>query len=120
MQSGVGNGSLLDMHGAREVNEVIQIVSREGPIKPLASAFDGTFRQSKRVLRAGAALLAGKLRQHTGLALPDQVAEAIAHIESDEEREIEPVVLRLQHSIASVPDEYFRALQARLDTHLAA
>jgi len=118
MQYRASDGSLLDLHGSREVNEAIQDVSRDGPIKPLAAAFDGTFRQSKRALRAGAALLAGNLRQFTGLALPEQVAEAIAQIESDEEREIESVVTCVQTSIASIPDEYFRALRARLDTRL--
>jgi hypothetical protein len=119
-QSRAGDGSLLDLHGAQDVNEAIQVVSSEGPIKPLVSAFDGTFRQSKRALRAGAALLAGKMRQLAGLALPEQVAEAIAQIESDEEREIEPVVTSLQNSIASVPDEYFRALRTQLDTCLGS
>lgn len=112
------DGSLLDLHGSRAVNEAIEAVSREGPTQSLTSAFDGTFRKSKRALRAGAALLAGNLRQLTGLALPEQVAEAIAQIESDEEREIEPVITSLQNSIASVPDEYFRALRVRLDTRL--
>ena len=101
MQSRAGDGSLLDLHGSQDVNEAIQVVSREGPIKPLTSAFDSTFHQSKRALRAGAAQLARSLRRLTGLALPEQVAEAIAHIESDQEREIAPVVTCLQDSIAS-------------------
>jgi hypothetical protein len=71
------------------------------------------------VLRAAAGLLAGSLRRLAGRARPEQVAEAIEQIEPEEQREIEPVVTRLQKSIAAVPEEHFRALRARLDARLA-
>lgn len=118
MRSRTDGGSLLDLHGARDVNDAIEYLCRKFPIKPLESAFDSSFRQSKRALRAGAVFLAGSLRRLTGLALPEQVAEAIAQIESNEEREIEPVVTCLQRSIASIPEEYFQTLCAQLDTRL--
>ncbi|HEX8117394.1 MAG TPA: hypothetical protein VF521_08980, partial [Pyrinomonadaceae bacterium] len=53
--------SLLDAHGARAVNEAVEAVCREAPIKPLESAVGGTFRKSKGVLRAAAALLSRSL-----------------------------------------------------------
>ncbi len=46
------------------------------------------------------------------------MAEAIERVEPEEEREIEPAVTRLQSSIASVPEEHFRSLRARLNARL--
>jgi hypothetical protein len=110
--------SALDLRGARAVNEAIQAVCREAPVKPLEVAVGGTFRKSRRVLRAGAALLAGSLRRLAGRARPEHVAAAIEQVEPAEQREIEPVVTRLQRAIAAVPEDHFRALRARLDARL--
>jgi hypothetical protein len=110
--------SLLDLRGARDVSDAIRAVCREAPIKPLEGAVGGTFRKSKHVLRAAASLLAGSLRRLAGRARPEHVAEAIEQVEPEEEREIEPVVTRLQRSIASVPEDHFRALRARLNARL--
>lgn len=118
MQRRAEGPSPLDLRGARAVSEAIQAVCREAPIKPLESAVGGTFRQSKRVLRGAAALLAGSLRRLAGRARPEHVAEAIEQVEPEEEREIEPVVSRLQRSIAGVPEEHFRALREHLDARL--
>jgi hypothetical protein len=109
---------LLDVRSASDVNAAIQAVCREAPIKPVEGAIGGTFRQSKRVLRAAAGLLGQSLRRLTGRARPEQVADAIETVEPQEQREIEPVVTRLQKSIAAVPDEHFRLLRARLDARL--
>jgi hypothetical protein len=108
--------SLLDAHGARAVNEAIEAVCREAPIKPLESAVGGTFRKSKGVLRGAAALLSGSLRRQP--PRPERVAEAIESVEPDEERELRPVVTRLQHSIASVPEDHFRSLRDSLEARL--
>ncbi|MDT7689407.1 MAG: hypothetical protein QOJ70_2648 [Acidobacteriota bacterium] len=113
-----GGASALDLCGARAVGEAIQAVCREAPIKPLEGAVGGTFRQSKRVLRASAALLANSLRRLAGRARPEQVAEAVERVEPEEERELAPVVTRLQRSIASVPEEHFRTLRFSLDARL--
>ena len=111
-----GAPSLLDAHGARAVNEAIEAVCREAPIKPLESAVSGTFRKSKGVLRSAAALLSGSLRRQP--PQPEHVAEAIESVEPEEERELQPVVSRLQSSLASVPDEHFRNLRAALEARL--
>ncbi|MDQ3746515.1 MAG: hypothetical protein M3444_19255, partial [Acidobacteriota bacterium] len=76
------------------------------------------FSQSRKILRGGADLLGSSLRRLTRRAPPEQVAEALKEIEPREQREIEPVVTRLQRSIASVPEEHFRALRERLDARL--
>lgn len=112
-----GGPSLLDAHGARAVSEAIEAVCREAPIKPLESAVGGTFRKSKGVLRAAAALLSGSLRRQP--PRPEHVAEAIESVEPEEERELRPVVTRLQSSIASVPEEHFRSLRDQLEARLA-
>jgi hypothetical protein len=112
-----GSPSLLDAHGARAVSEAVEAVCREAPIKPLESAVGGTFRKSKGVLRAAAALLSRSLRRQP--PRPERVAEAIESVEPEEERELRPVVTRLQSSIASVPEEHFRALRENLEARLA-
>jgi hypothetical protein len=111
-----GAPSLLDTHGARAVNEAIEAVCREAPIKPLESAVGGTFRKSKGVLRSAAALLSGSLRRQP--PQPDRVAQAIESVEPEEVRELQPVVSRLQRSLASVPDDHFRALRDSLEVRL--
>ena len=111
-----GAPSLLDAHGARAVSEAIEAVCREAPIKPLESAVGGTFRKSKGVLRGAAALLSGSLRRQP--PQPERVAEAIESVEPAEERELAPVVTRLQRSIGSVPEEHFRSLRANLEARL--
>jgi hypothetical protein len=113
-----GAPSLLDAHGARAVNEAIEAVCREAPIKPLESAVGGTFRKSKGVLRGAAALLSKSLRRQP--PQPERVAEAIESVEPEEERELKPVVTRLQSSLATVPDSHFRNLRASLEARLSA
>ena len=109
----------LDLYGAKAVNEAAQAACREAPVKPVEAAIGGTFRKSRNVLRGAAALLAGSLRRVTGRAKPERVAEAIEEVEPQEERELEPVVTRLQRSIAAVPEEHFRDLRARFDALLS-
>src|SRR5215210_4956275 len=104
--------SALDLRGARAVGEAIQAVCREAPIKPLETAVGGTFRKSKGVLKGAAALLAGSLRRQP--ARPAEVAAAVERVEPLEERELDPVVTRLQRSIASVPEDHFSNLRAAL------
>jgi hypothetical protein len=118
MRRRAGGASALDLRGARATGEAIQAVCREASIKPLEGAVGGTFRQSRRVLSGAAALLANSLRRLAGRARPEQVAEAVERVEPEEERELEPVVTRLQRSIASVPEEHFRTLRQRLDARL--
>jgi hypothetical protein len=109
----------LNLYGAKAVNEAAQAACREAPVKPVEAAIGGTFRKSRNVLRGAAALLAGSLRRVTGRAKPERVAEAIEEVEPQEERELEPVVTRLQRSIAAVPEEHFRDLRARFDALLS-
>jgi hypothetical protein len=111
-----GGASLLDLRGARAVGEAIEAVCREAPIKPLEAAVGTTFRKSKGVLRGAAALLAGSLRREP--ARPAGVAAAVERVEPQEERELDPVVTRLQRSIASVPEDHFQNLRRRLDARL--
>lgn len=116
MRRRASGASALDLRGAAAVSEAIQAVCREAPVKPLESAVGGTFRQSKRVLSSAAGLLAGALRRQPARA--EQVAEAIERVEPEEERQLDPVVTRLQRSIASVPEDHFRHLRRLLDARL--
>ncbi|HEV3471481.1 MAG TPA: hypothetical protein VG148_19295 [Pyrinomonadaceae bacterium] len=113
-----GGATLLDAYGAERVGAAVAAVCREAPIKPVERAVAGTFRQSHKALAAAAALLGQSLRRLTGRAPAPEVARALEEIEPREAREVEPVVTRLQRSLASVPDEHFRDLRARLDEKL--
>jgi hypothetical protein len=118
LQPRAGGASLVDLCGAAGVGEAIQAVCREAPTRPVEAAVGGAFRQSRRGLSAAAGLLARSLRRLTGRARDEEVAEAIERVEPEEAREIEPAVARLQRSIASVPEDHFRNLRARLDARL--
>ena len=111
--------SALDLYGAKRVNEAAQAACLEAPVKPVEAAIGGTFRKSRNVLRGAAALLAASLRRVTGRARAERVAEAIEEVEPEEQRELEPVVARIQRSISAVPEEHFRDLRARFDARLA-
>jgi hypothetical protein len=119
MQRRDDGASILDARRAQDISEAIAAACRESPIKPVEGAIGATFRGSRRVLRAAAALLSSALRRLAGRARPEEVAEAIEQIEPEEEREIEPVVTRLQRAIAAVPEDHFRHLRERLDARLA-
>lgn len=118
MQRRADGTSILDVRRAADVSAAIQAVCREAPIKPVESAIASTFRQSRRMLRAGANLLSGSLRRLTTRARDEQVAEAIELVEPDEAREIEPVVARVQSSIDAIPEGHFSSLRAQLDARL--
>jgi hypothetical protein len=118
LQPRAGGAAALDLYGAQAVNEAAQAACLEAPIKPVEAAIGGTFRKSRNVLRGAAALLGGSLRRVTGRARAERVAEAIEEVEPEEQRELEPVVTRLQRSIAAVPEEHFRDLGARFDALL--
>src|SRR5436305_880777 len=47
-----------------------------------------------------------------------RLAEASEQVEPEAERQIEPVGTRLQRSTASVPEDHFRHLRARLNSRL--
>ena len=113
-----GAGSALDLRGAAAVGQAIEAVCKEAPIKPLEAAVGGTFRQSKRALSGAAVLLSSSLRSVTGRGRAEQVARAIESVEPQEERQLDPVVTRLQRSIANIPEEHFRTLRQRFDARL--
>jgi hypothetical protein len=113
-----GDASALDLYGAAAVNEAARRACREAPVRPVEAAIGGAFRKSQGVLRGAAALLAASLRRVSGRSRPERVAEAIEEITPDERRELEPVVTRIQRSIAAVPEEHFRDLRARFDALL--
>jgi hypothetical protein len=113
-----GGASPLDLRGAAAVGRAVEEVCREAPIRPVETAVGGTFRGSKKILGAAAGLLAQSLRRVTGRTGREEVARAIETVEPEEEREVAPVVARLQSSLASVPEEHFRRLRERLDARL--
>lgn len=119
LQPRAGGASLLDLHGAAKLGPGIETVCREAPIKPVETAVGGTFRGSKRILRASAMLLGRSLRRLTGRAERDEaIAREVEAAVLAEEREVAPVVKRLQGALSSVPDEHFRRLRSMLDARL--
>jgi hypothetical protein len=113
-----GGAPLVGLRTPSEVRAAIEAVCREAPIKPVETAVGGSFSQSRKVLKSAAGLLGQTLRRLTGRADAAEVARAIETVEPEEEREVEPVVARLQRSLANVPDEHFRRLRESLDARL--
>lgn len=118
LEARAGGATLLDAYGAERVGAAVEAVCREAPVKPVERAVAGTFRQSRKALSGAAALLGHSLRRVTGRARAPEVARAIEEVEPREASEVEPVVARLQRSLASVPEEHFRDLRARLEERL--
>jgi hypothetical protein len=114
----VGGASALDLRGAKAVGEALDAVCREAPIKPVEGAVGATFRRSKKILRAAAGLLGHALRRLDLLDGAGHFITVAALGEAAEEREVAPVVARLQNSLAAVPDEHFRRLRFMLDARL--
>ncbi|HEX5707481.1 MAG TPA: hypothetical protein VFX96_09310 [Pyrinomonadaceae bacterium] len=104
---------------AAEVGAALDAVCREAPIKPLEAAVGATFRQSRGVVAAGASLLERSLRRVVGREKKKEVERAVESVEAEEERQIEPVVTRLQRSVEAIPDEHFRRLREQLAARLA-
>lgn len=105
--------------GAAELGAALDAVCREAPIKPLEAAVGATFRQSRGVLSAGASLLERSLRRVVGRKKREQVERAVESVEAEEERQIEPVVTRLQRSVEAVPEDHFRRLREQLAAKLS-
>ncbi|HEV2862728.1 MAG TPA: hypothetical protein VGX48_17060 [Pyrinomonadaceae bacterium] len=114
LRRGADGRTLLDVRPAADVGAAVAAVVREAPIKPVEGAVSATFSQSRKILRGGADLLGSSLRRLTRRAPPEQVAEAIKEVEPQEQRELQPVVTRLQRSIAAVPEEHFARLRSQL------
>jgi hypothetical protein len=113
-----GGASALDLRGARAVGEAVEAVCREAPIKPIEGAVGGAFRGSKKMLSAAVGVLNQALRRQASRRDREEVARAIEEVRPEGEREVAPVVNRLQGSLASVPDEHFRRLRSMLDARL--
>jgi hypothetical protein len=103
---------------AVELRAAIDSVLRETGTGPLERAVSLTLRQSKSTLKSAASLLRRSLRNISGKPDEERVAIAAEAVEAEEEREIEGVISRLQHSIESIPSGYFDGLKARLAAQL--
>lgn len=115
-----GVTSAFDAKTAAEVRAAIDDVCRESPVKPLEGAVAATFRKSKNVLRSAASLLEATLRRRSAKPGRKEVAEAVASVAEQEERELAGVTGGLQAAISNIPEEHFRRLRERLDARLSA
>lgn len=113
-----GGVNAFDVKTAEEVRAGVDAVCRESPVKPLESAVSATFRGSKNVLRSAARLLEGALRRRAPEPDRREVAEAVAAVADEEERELAGVTVGLQRAISNIPEEHFRRMRARLDERL--
>lgn len=101
-----------------ELRTAVDSVCREVGTGPVERAIRVTFAQSKTTLRASANLLKRSLKSISGKPDDAEVARAAEAVETEEERQIEGVVVRLQKSIQSIPEGYFENLRARLGVWL--
>jgi hypothetical protein len=105
---------------AARIGAAIEEVCRNSPIKPVEAAISLSFKQSKAVLRSGVKILERSLNRFRGRPDEGQLSEAVTAIETEEERQIEGVVNKLQKAIEAIPDEHFRQLRTQLMTRLQA
>lgn len=101
-----------------DVRAAIDSVLHEVGTGPVEQAVRLTFSQSKGALKAAASLLRNSLQSISGKPDEARVAQAAEAVETEEKREIEGVITRLQKSIQSIPDHYFANLRKRLAERL--
>lgn len=107
-------------HQPAAVRAAIDAVLSQTDTSLVNRAARGAFSQSKGVLRGAVATLVGRLRSLAGRSSPEEVAQAIAAVEQQEEAQIEPIANRLQRALAELPAEHFEQLRARLKAMLNA
>ncbi|MFY9610973.1 MAG: hypothetical protein WAU45_20475 [Blastocatellia bacterium] len=103
---------------AVDVRAAINAVLHEVGTGPVERAVRMTFSQSKSALKSAASLLRRSLQSISGKPDEARVAQAAEAVESEEEREIDGVITRLQKSIQSIPEDYFDNLRTRLAERL--
>lgn len=103
---------------AVDLRAAVDAVLLEVGTGPVERAVRTTFNQSRSALKSAASLLRRSLQSISGKPDEAQVAQAAEAVESEEEREIEGVITRLQKSIQSIPDDYFDNLRKRLAERL--
>jgi hypothetical protein len=103
-----------DQRNAADLRAAIDSVLHEVGTGPVERAVSLTFTQSRSALKSAANLLRRSLQSISGKPDEARVAQAAEAVESEEEREIEGVIIRLQKSIQSIPDDYFDNLCERL------
>lgn len=107
-------GWFPNLRNAAEVRGAIDTVCREVRTGPVERAVSVTLAQSKATLISAANLLKRSLSGISGKPDAERVALAAEAVEAEEEHEMEGVIQKLQKSIQSVPEAYFKNLRARL------
>jgi hypothetical protein len=101
-----------------DARAAIDAVLREVGTGPVERAVRVTFSQSRSALKSAASLLRKSLQSISGKPDEARVAQAAEAVETEEERQIETVITRLQKLIQSIPDDYFDNLRSRLAERL--
>ena len=104
--------------GSDELRPAIDVVCREVGTGPVERAISAAFGQSKTTLKTAANLLKRSLKSISRKPNDTEVARAAEAVETEEERQIEGVVIRLQKLIQGIPEGYFENLRARLGASL--
>jgi hypothetical protein len=118
LEYALGEGWFPNQRSAVDVRSAIDAVLREVGTGPVERAVRLTFSQSRSALKSAASLLRRSLQSISGKPDEVRVAQAAEAVETEEEREIEGVITRLQKSIQSIPDDYFDNLRKRLADRL--
>lgn len=103
-----------NQRNAADLRGAIDAVCREVGTGPVERAVGATLIQSKATLISGANLLKRSLSSISGKPDAERVARAAEAVEAEEEREMEGVIGKLQASIQSIPEGYFKNLRTRL------
>jgi hypothetical protein len=102
------------------IRNALDEVCRDTPIKPIESVVSATFNQTKGLVLSGVEILERALRPLRKKPSESEITEAVQAVEEEEKEKLEGVTSKLQRSLASVPEEHFKAMREKFVTRMKA
>ncbi len=102
---------------AAQIKAGIEAVLKQIDTRLLERTIKESFKQSRSLLKSAVSVLQRRLSAK-GKPSREQVEQALADLEPQEERELAGVVTHLQSDIEQLPEEHFARLRARLAAEL--
>lgn len=109
-----------DTKNVDEIRAALNEVCRDTPIKPIESVVGATFNQTKGLVLSGVEILERALRPLRKKPSESEITEAVQTVEEEEQEKLEGITTKLQRSLASVPEEHFKAMREKFVTRMRA
>ena len=109
----------LDAHDVVKVRAAIDAVLARTNTSLVTRAISGVINQSKGILQGAGALLTVYLSGTKAAPGRDEVAQAAASVQEEEEAKLGGLASQLQRAIATLPAEHFQKLRQELSAELA-